>query len=173
MAKAGRNEPCSCGSGRKYKHCCLVRQPGSRLARPRPRHQLVLSAEIAAVQEAAAKRRAVLRELGVFILFACEDGDAWLLEMSDSDALQLARGGEPCPLGIDETQDVLEIDWAYRFSVGKDGLALTPYEDRPAATVPLAPVGRIHAAIRRIRRRYPDKILRSVHLPALPPAASE
>ncbi len=22
-AKPGRNEPCSCGSGRKYKHCCL------------------------------------------------------------------------------------------------------------------------------------------------------
>lgn len=21
--KAGRNEPCPCGSGRKYKHCCL------------------------------------------------------------------------------------------------------------------------------------------------------
>jgi len=23
MAQAGRNDPCSCGSGRKYKHCCL------------------------------------------------------------------------------------------------------------------------------------------------------
>jgi hypothetical protein len=22
-AKPGRNEPCHCGSGRKYKHCCL------------------------------------------------------------------------------------------------------------------------------------------------------
>lgn len=22
--KIGRNEPCPCGSGRKYKHCCLV-----------------------------------------------------------------------------------------------------------------------------------------------------
>jgi SEC-C motif-containing protein len=21
--KAGRNDPCPCGSGRKYKHCCL------------------------------------------------------------------------------------------------------------------------------------------------------
>ena len=21
----GRNEPCHCGSGKKYKHCCLVR----------------------------------------------------------------------------------------------------------------------------------------------------
>ena len=25
MAKPGRNDPCACGSGRKYKHCCLAR----------------------------------------------------------------------------------------------------------------------------------------------------
>ena len=23
VAKVGRNDPCPCGSGRKYKHCCL------------------------------------------------------------------------------------------------------------------------------------------------------
>ncbi|MCE2482866.1 MAG: SEC-C domain-containing protein [Alphaproteobacteria bacterium] len=23
--KIGRNDPCPCGSGRKYKHCCLGR----------------------------------------------------------------------------------------------------------------------------------------------------
>ncbi len=23
VARLGRNEPCRCGSGRKYKHCCL------------------------------------------------------------------------------------------------------------------------------------------------------
>ncbi|MEP7008779.1 MAG: SEC-C domain-containing protein [Acidobacteriota bacterium] len=30
QSKAGRNDPCPCGSGRKYKHCCLADQ------RPRP-----------------------------------------------------------------------------------------------------------------------------------------
>lgn len=24
-ARPGRNEPCRCGSGRKYKHCCLAK----------------------------------------------------------------------------------------------------------------------------------------------------
>jgi len=24
--KIGRNDPCSCGSGKKYKHCCLKRE---------------------------------------------------------------------------------------------------------------------------------------------------
>lgn len=27
MSKIGRNERCPCGSGRKYKHCCLIRHP--------------------------------------------------------------------------------------------------------------------------------------------------
>jgi uncharacterized protein YecA (UPF0149 family) len=27
-AKAGRNEPCPCGSGKKYKKCCLFNQAG-------------------------------------------------------------------------------------------------------------------------------------------------
>lgn len=27
--KPGRNEPCPCGSGRKYKHCCLQTQGGA------------------------------------------------------------------------------------------------------------------------------------------------
>ena len=24
MAKTGRNDPCPCGSGKKYKHCCYA-----------------------------------------------------------------------------------------------------------------------------------------------------
>ncbi|MFN0146955.1 MAG: tetratricopeptide repeat protein [Dehalococcoidia bacterium] len=28
MAKVGRNTPCPCGSGRKYKHCCVNDSPG-------------------------------------------------------------------------------------------------------------------------------------------------
>ena len=26
MAKIGRNDPCPCGSGKKYKHCCLLKE---------------------------------------------------------------------------------------------------------------------------------------------------
>ena len=28
MAKPGRNEPCPCGSGKKYKHCCEAKKAG-------------------------------------------------------------------------------------------------------------------------------------------------
>ena len=30
MAKIGRNAPCPCGSGKKYKKCCLSAQQGNR-----------------------------------------------------------------------------------------------------------------------------------------------
>lgn len=25
--RPGRNDPCPCGSGRKYKHCCALKEP--------------------------------------------------------------------------------------------------------------------------------------------------
>ena len=31
MAKIGRNQPCPCGSGKKYKHCCLSSDQASRV----------------------------------------------------------------------------------------------------------------------------------------------
>jgi tetratricopeptide (TPR) repeat protein len=39
MAKIGRNEPCPCGSGKKYKQCCLQKDEAAALAAappPRP-----------------------------------------------------------------------------------------------------------------------------------------
>ena len=27
--KVGRNDPCPCGSGKKYKHCCLLKEGGA------------------------------------------------------------------------------------------------------------------------------------------------
>jgi tetratricopeptide (TPR) repeat protein len=34
MAKIGRNEPCPCGSGKKYKQCCLAKDETARSAPP-------------------------------------------------------------------------------------------------------------------------------------------
>ncbi|WP_423785753.1 SEC-C metal-binding domain-containing protein [Gimesia maris] len=30
MKKTGRNESCPCGSGKKYKKCCLLKKPENR-----------------------------------------------------------------------------------------------------------------------------------------------
>ena len=32
MQKTGRNDPCPCGSGKKYKHCCLETDRATELA---------------------------------------------------------------------------------------------------------------------------------------------
>ena len=37
MAKVGRNDPCACGSGKKYKKCCMANDEAAvRAARPAP-----------------------------------------------------------------------------------------------------------------------------------------
>jgi len=43
MAKIGRNQPCPCGSGKKYKHCCLSKDQDSRAAAARHAEQNIPS----------------------------------------------------------------------------------------------------------------------------------
>jgi SEC-C motif len=33
MAKAGRNDSCPCGSGKKFKRCCAAKQQGARVSK--------------------------------------------------------------------------------------------------------------------------------------------
>ena len=50
MAKPGRNDPCPCGSGKKYKRCCLAKDEEAERAIapvPTPRHKSPTHAEIA------------------------------------------------------------------------------------------------------------------------------
>ena len=35
MVKIGRNNPCPCGSGKKYKKCCLLREDGAKRCSPK------------------------------------------------------------------------------------------------------------------------------------------
>ena len=41
MPKTGRNDPCPCGSGKKYKHCCLEKDLAAELA-PAVRQRVAL-----------------------------------------------------------------------------------------------------------------------------------
>lgn len=49
MAKLGRNDRCPCGSGKKYKMCCLTRDTAAELER-------LAGAEAARASRAAEKR---------------------------------------------------------------------------------------------------------------------
>ena len=56
MPKPGRNDPCPCGSGKKYKHCCLERDRTAELA-PAVRQRVALQDQKA---HEAAQREEVL-----------------------------------------------------------------------------------------------------------------
>jgi tetratricopeptide (TPR) repeat protein len=46
VPKVGRNDPCPCGSGKKYKHCCLDKDRAAELA-PAVRQRVALQAQTA------------------------------------------------------------------------------------------------------------------------------
>ena len=50
--RPGRNDPCHCGSGKKYKHCCLAKDE------ERERDARATAAEQAAAEQAAAEQTA-------------------------------------------------------------------------------------------------------------------
>ncbi len=46
MGRPGRNDPCPCGSGKKYKRCCLGREPDAKKILPIAYHQTVFADDL-------------------------------------------------------------------------------------------------------------------------------
>jgi hypothetical protein len=165
MMKIRRNQPCRCGSGRKYKFCCLpLRQTAHPSALPLQQRPPSLAGEIEAVQQAAARFQETFRELGVFLLFSMKNGDAWVLEITDRDAVQVAAVGRALPPPINEDAGLIEADWSHTFAFQERGLWLTAYQDGGETELAGAPADRIFAAARRITRQHPAELLGQVHL---------
>ncbi len=164
MTKIGRNQPCPCGSGKKHKHCCLTaRQMGS-VASPESRMKSSLMTAIDKARQAAADRKAFFQELGVFLLYSDSASDAWLLEITETDAVQLAGGGEPLAVEIDENPETIEINFTHTFAIRERQLWLTAYADKAETRLERAPVQQIHAAIRRLRKRIAPELLEQMHV---------
>ncbi len=164
MAKIGRNETCPCGSGLKYKRCCLKQKRGNAPVSSVQQLKISLMAEIEKIQRAAQQREEVVRELGVFVLWSNTEGDAWLLEISESDAVQVARQGEALEASIEENSDTIEINWSNTFDIRDRELFMTTYAEKEEQRVEPAPTKRISAAIRRVRKKYSDELLSQVHI---------
>ena len=164
MGKIGRNQSCPCGSGKKHKHCCLsAAQAGSPVS-PENRMKTSLLSAIATIQKAAAEKKTAFHELGVFLFYSDSQGDAWLLEITDSDALQLAQGGAPLDVPIDENPETIEINFTHTFAIRERQLFITAYADKTETRLERAPSQQVHAAIRRIRKRFPAEMLNRMHL---------
>ena len=164
MTKIGRNQPCPCGSGKKYKHCCLPQEQAGGIASPMAQMKISLMAEIGKIQRAATDKKERLRELGVFIFFSMKNGDAWVLEVSDSDAVQVAEGGQALEPPVDENPETIEINWSHTFALKGRKLFLTDYADKMETELAGAPTQQISAALRRIMKRYSPEMLSQVHV---------
>ena len=164
MAKIGRNDSCPCGSGLKYKKCCLKKEYS--FTPPSPMQQLKISllAEIEKIQNAAARNEETVRELGVFVFCTDREGDAWLLEITDQDAVQLSEKGKPLDVPIDENPETIEINWSHTFAIRDRQLYLTTYTDKVETCHETLPTKRINAAIRRIKKKFSEEQLNQVHI---------
>jgi hypothetical protein len=167
MAKIGRNQKCPCGSGKKFKQCCSSRWEGLLTGAPPlqgPRKMTLMSG-VDAICEHAEAGRAYSMELGVFFFFSTGSGDAWLLEMTACDCVQLARGGEVLDVPVDENSDTIEINWSHSYKVADKQLELIAYGENISESIKNAPVAKIRAATRSIRKRFSKEQLDKVHLP--------
>jgi len=165
MAKIGRNDACPCGSGRKYKRCCLGKQQavGATLTEVQ-KAQISLQNAINSIQKSASQGVQKVHELGVFVLFSTTDGDAWLLEISESDALQIAAGKEILTVDFEENPETIEISWTHTFEVKEKQFIITAYKDKKVEIIENYPTHPISAAIKRIKKKYSPELLESVHL---------
>ena len=164
MGKIGRNQPCPCGSGRKFKHCCLTAQQAGTPLSPTSQMKVTLMAAIDKVQALATQKKAAFHELGVFVFYSDQEGDAWLLELTESDVVQIAQGGERLEVPIDENPETIEINFSHTFAIRDRQLCLTAYADKAETLLERAPTQQIHAAIRRLHKRFPKEMLARMHV---------
>jgi hypothetical protein len=167
MKKIGRNDKCPCRSGKKYKHCCAQKpQVAMRPMAPENAEKFTLTNAVDALCKAAAEKKETFRELGVFLLFSTAAGDAWLLEMTEFDCVQVAREGRSLDVPIAETPETIVVDWTHTFAMQSRQLAVTSYEEKIMTFLPDAPAGAIHGASRRMRKNHSRELLDQVHLNA-------
>ncbi len=165
MRKIGRNERCPCKSGKKFKHCCALNpETLARQIAEENQIKVTLTEAVQEIQRAAMKKQQIFKELGVFLYFATDTGEAWLLEVTESDCVQVAKDGELLDLPFDENPETIEIDWSHTFSIVDKQLVVISYEDRTECVLGNAPSQEIHAAVRRIKKKLSPEMISQVHV---------
>jgi len=165
MVKVGRNEACPCGSGRKFKRCCLGKQQEQAAdLTDVQKAQVSLQNSISRIQESALKGVQKVHELGVFVFFSTTEGDAWLLEVTEMDALQVAAGKEALTIDLEENPETIEINWTHRFVIKNNQFVTTAYKDKRVEKNDSYPIHPIVAAIKRIKKKFSPEQLEGVHV---------
>ena len=166
--KIGRNDACPCGSGRKYKRCCVgksgrptgvVHQPSSK-----QQNRTTLGEVISFIQQRAGEKKEMVQQIGVFLLYADNNGDAWVLEVTDSDCIQIAAQGVPLDVPLEEDEQTIVIDWSHQFSFKDKKLQIISYEDKKTEILADAPSQQLFALRRKILKKISPELLDQVHL---------
>jgi len=164
MAKISRNDQCPCGSGRKYKKCCLPNTQANQ-AHLQPQKVSIIE-EVAMLQTAAANHEETLKVIGVFIFFSTKEGDAWLLELTEMDAVRVAKAGEKIDVEINESAETIEVNWSHQFSVKDKVFTTTAYLDKAVETHNNTPTASINATIKKLQSRFSSELLGKIHVDA-------
>jgi hypothetical protein len=90
------------------------------------RESLHLAKEVRTIQHRAAEQDGRIVSIGPLVFFSTDTGDAWMLEPADHLAVRLARGGDPLPVLIEETDERFAIGWQGRYHFDGD---MFVYED--------------------------------------------
>jgi tetratricopeptide (TPR) repeat protein len=108
MAKPGRNDPCPCGSGNKYKKCCLAKEEAV------AREQLA-KAEARRIESTVAHRLHLREVRAAIAARLSEDADEDELTVASNAAAELVRAGK-----LDEAEQAAR-DLLVRFPDVHDG----------------------------------------------------
>ncbi len=163
MAKLGRNNPCPCGSGQKYKRCCLKKQTnGEKIIAPAKK--ITVTEEVGILQRAAVNKEETMKIIGVFIFFSTATGDAWLLELTDLDAVIVAKSGEKIDTEIIENAETIEVNWTHRFKIKNKNFVTTAYANNEIETYDNYPTPTINSAIQKMQKIFSRQLLDSIHV---------
>jgi hypothetical protein len=77
------------------------------------RDSLHLAKEVRSIQRRAAGHDGRIVTVGPLVFFSTDTGDAWILEPAD----QLAAGGDPLPVHIEETETSYAIGWQGHYRI--------------------------------------------------------
>jgi hypothetical protein len=138
VAKPGRNDPCPCGSGNKYKKCCLAKNEVAErdsLAKANARRD---QPAVAHRHERAAAHRLPINELMAAVaarLGMAEEEDAYVdeLDAASNAAVQLVRAAR-----LDEAEAAAR-DLLVRFPGVHDGWDASEWCTRRVATADRPP----------------------------------
>lgn len=163
--KIGRNDLCPCGSGRKFKRCCVGKKAvSSGQEKVQNNARVTLSGAIKRFQEMAAQGKQKIGQVGVFLLYTDAHGDAWVLEITDSDCIQIAASGKSLEVDLEESEERIIVDWSHSFQFKNKTLHIIAHGDKNRQVLANAPTQKLYSLQRKALKKMSPELLDQVHI---------